>query len=554
MSFDTILSGGSVVDGSGKPALRADVGIKGDRITAIGDLSAAAAKDRVDCSGLVVAPGFIDIHTHYDPQILWDPELTPTSWFGVTTVMLGNCGFTIAPMRPEGRRACIETLGNVEAMSVEALTAGISWEFESFGEYLEAIDRRKVAVNVASLVGHTALRMYELGADPNRPATGEEVRKMQADLEAAMSAGAWGFSTSKSPAHVGAGGKPVPSRASSFDELAALSEVLAGSGAGIIQGVGGPGLGVPEFAQLAERSKRPVTWCSLHQGVDGGRHWEYSRQTAELRAKGADIWAQMACAPIIGQFTLERPYVLNSVPCVGKISNLPAAERLAILSDPAWQAEAERQFAANTERRTYDIRFDRVTVGESDKHPELVGRTIADIAAEAGGRSPMGVMVDIAKSENLKTRFKLVMFNYDDNDVAKLLMQDSTLLGLGDGGAHTSQLCDSSFPLHLLGHFVRERKDFSLEFAVWRLTGHPAQVYGIKDRGLLKQSYFADICVFDPDSVDESPLKRLYDQPAGAERLIKEPIGMQHVVVNGSFIRRSDRSITGVGTGKLLRP
>ena len=551
MSYDTIFEGGTVVDGSGAAPVRADVGITGDRISAIGDLSKAQAGERIDCKGLAVSPGFIDIHTHYDPQILWDPDLTPTSWFGVTTIFLGNCGFTIAPMRPAGRQACIETLGNVEAMSVEALKAGISWEFESFREYLDAIGRRKVGLNVASLIGHTALRMYSM-SDPNREATAEEIRDMQKEVEAGMAAGAWGFSTSKSPAQVGAGGKPVPSRLATIAEINALSEVLAGGNAGIIQGVGGPGLGVPQFAELARRSKRPVTWCSLHQGVDGGKHWEYSRQTAQMRSEGADIWAQMACSPIIGQFTLASPYVLNSVPCFGKISGLPQSERLKYLTDPAWQAEAERQFEANTEQRTYAVRFDRIVIGESSTRPELVDRPISEITP--AGKSPLGFMVDLARSEDMKTRFKLTMFNYDDVDVGKLLQQDSTILGLGDGGAHTSQLCDSSFPLHLLGHFVRERKDFPLEFGVWRLTGHPAQVYGIKDRGLLKSGYFADICVFNPATIDESPLKRVYDQPAGAERLIKEPIGVEHVMVNGSFIRRSGQSRTGVASGRLLRP
>ena len=551
MSYDTIFEGGTVVDGSGAVPVRADVGIRGDRIAAVGDLATAQARERVDCKGLAVSPGFIDIHTHYDPQILWDPDLTPTSWFGVTTIFLGNCGFTIAPMRPDGRDACIETLGNVEAMSVDALKAGISWEFESFAEYLEAVSRRKVGLNVASLIGHTALRMFAM-SDPNRAATPDEIRVMQKEVETAMAAGAWGFSTSKSPAQVGAGGRPVPSRMSTFEEIAALSEVLAGAGAGIVQGVGGPGLLVPEFAELARRSKRPVTWCSLHQGVDGGRHWEYSRQTAKLRSEGADIWAQMACSPIVGQFTLASPYVLNSVPCFGKIAGLPQDERIKYLADPAWQAEAERQFEANTEQRTYAIRFDRLTIGESRTHPELVGRTIADVTPP--GKSPLGFMVDLARSEDLKTRFKLVMFNYDDKDVAGLLQQDSTILGLGDGGAHTSQLCDSAFPLHLLGHFVRERKDFPLEFGVWRLTGHPAQVYGISERGLLKSGYFADVCAFNPATVDEGPLKRVYDQPAGAERLIKEAVGVEHVMVNGNFIRRSGQSRTGVASGRLLRP
>jgi len=260
----------------------------------------------------------------------------------------------------------------------------------------------------------------------------------------------------------------------------------------------------------------------------------------------------MACEPIIGQFTLAQPYVLNSVPCMGKISGLPHAERVAILSDPAFQAEAEKQFEANTERRTYDVRFDRISISESKAHPELVGKTIAEITP--AGKSPMGVMVDISKADDLLTRFKLIMFNYDDNEVAKLLQERSSILGLGDGGAHTSQLCDSAFPLHLLGHFVRKRKDFPIEFAIWRLTGHPAEVFGIKDRGRLAKGAFADICVFNPETVDESPLKRVYDQPAGAERLIKEPIGVEHVLVNGQFIRKSGKSKAKTGAGKVLRP
>ena len=551
MEFDILLKGGTIVDGSGGKPYRGDIAISGDRISAIGDLAGAEAGDTIDCTGLAISPGFIDIHTHYDPQILWDPEITPTSWFGVTTAIMGSCGFSVAPMRPASRATMIETLGNVEAMSVDALKAGISWEFESFDEYLKAVERRRPAVNIAGFVGHTALRLHEMPEDPHREAGKDDIKRMQASLEAAMSAGAWGLSTSKSPAHVGAGGKPVPSRMAGFDEIAALAEVLAASSKGVLQGVGGPGLDVPGFAKLAELSGRPVTWCSLHQGVDGGKHWEYSRQTKELRDQGANIWAQMACAPIIGQFTLARPYVLNSVPCVGKIAALPQEERIKFLSDPAWQLEAERQFAANVERRTYGVRFDRIVIGESASHPELVGKVVADIA---GGGSPFGKMVEIALADDLATRFKLTMFNYNDEEVGKLLQQDSSMLGLGDGGAHTSQLCDSAFPLHLLGHFVRERQDFPIEFGVWRLTGHLADVFEIKDRGHLRQGYYADICVFDPATVDESPLKRVYDQPAGAERLIKEPIGVEHVLVNGQFIRKSGQSRAGLGAGRVLRP
>ena len=551
MAYDIIFSGGSVVDGTGDAPRRADVGVTGDRILAIGDLGAAQAGERVDCIGRAIAPGFIDIHTHYDPQILWDSDLTPSSWYGVTTVILGNCGFTVAPMRPESRKTCIETLGNVEAMSVKALEEGISWEFETFAEYLAAIERRKPLLNVGVMVGHTALRMYEMREDTQRAATDAEVRGMRRQLDLAMQAGAWGLSTSKSPAQVGAGGRPVASRLAEFSELLEISTALADAKAGVIQGVGGPGLGIPQWSQLALHTGRPVTWCSLHQGVDGGRHWEYSRATAQARSEGADLWAQMTCMPNNAQFMLRTPYILNGVPAFGNIASLPHEERLAILSEKTWQKEAQRQIDANEEKRSFQIRWDRVFLIETAVHHELVGKSMQEIA---GNRPPLEVLVELSKAEDLKTRFKLILFNYDEDEVAKLLAQDSSILGLGDAGAHASQLCDASFPMRLLGRYVRERKDFPLEFGVWRLSGHPATVFGIKDRGLLRNGYFADLCVFDPQTIAEGPEQRVFDLPAGADRLIKDSIGIDHVLVNGKFIKRSGQNRPGAQSGSVLRP
>ena len=553
MAYDIVLVGGTVVDGSGSAPQRADVGVTGDRVTAICDLSAAQAGERVDCTGRVVAPGFIDIHTHYDPQILWDSDLTPSSWYGVTSVILGNCGFTVAPMRPEGRKTCIETLGNVEAMSVKALEEGISWEFETFDEYLKTIEGRKPLLNVGVMVGHTTLRMYEMGEDTQRAATTAEVAGMRKQLELAMQAGAWGLSTSKSPAQVGAGGRPVASRLAEYSELFELSGALAEAKAGVIQGVGGPGLGIPQWAELARNSGRPVTWCSLHQGVDGGKHWDYSKATAQARSEGADLWAQMTCMPNNAQFMLRTPYILNGVPAFGKIASLPHEERLAILSDKAWQKEAQRQIDANEEKRSFQVRWDRVYLVETTVHHDLVGKTVQAIA-DSMNRPALEVLVELSKAEDLKTRFKLILFNYDEDEVAKLLQQDSSILGLGDAGAHASQLCDASFPMRMLGRYVRERRDFPLEFAVWRMTGHPASVYGIKERGLVKNGFHADLCVFDPQTIAEGPEKRVFDLPAGADRLIKDPIGIDHTLVNGKFIRRGGQNKPGGQCGRVLRP
>jgi N-acyl-D-aspartate/D-glutamate deacylase len=552
MAYDTIFAGGMVVDGTGAPPFRADVGVSGDRIAVVGDLSAAAARERIDCTGLAVSPGFIDVHSHYDPQVLWDAELTPTSWYGVTTVIMGNCGLTLAPMRPAARGACMESLGTVEAMSVDALKAGITWNFESFGEYLEVVKSRRTSINVASFVGHTALRMYEMAEDPGGVATPDDVARMQRQLETAMAAGAWGFSTSRSPAHVDGKGRPIPSRAASYDEVAALCDVLGSAGAGVIQGVNGPGLPVTDFGRLALRARRPTTWTSLHQGVDGNQQWNYLRDTLEARSQGANLWAQMACAAISSHFTLEQPYFFHSVPGFARISGLPVAQRIAAMRDKAWQTEVEAEFAANTARRSFQIRFDRIFVDESKAHANLVGRSIAEIAGPAG--SGMATMVELAAREELQTRFKLVMFNFDEDEVARLLRQDPVLLGLGDGGAHVSQFCQADFPVRLLGHFVRERRDFPLEFGVWRLTGHLARVFGFRERGEIKPTYHADLCVFNPATIAEGRNQRWHDLPAGADRVVKEPAGIEHVMVNGTLIRRAGRNVTGTGSGRVLRP
>jgi N-acyl-D-aspartate/D-glutamate deacylase len=320
---------------------------------------------------------------------------------------------------------------------------------------------------------------------------------------------------------------------------------------GILQGVGGPGLGIPEWAQLSRHTGRPVTWCSLHQGVDGGRHWEYSRATAQAREAGANLWAQMTCMPNNAQFNLRAPYILNGVPAFGKIASLPHEERLRVLQDGTWQQEAQRQIDANQEKRSFQIKWDRVYLIESEVHSDLVGKTLSEIA---GSRPPLEVLVELSRAEDLKTRFKVILFNFDEDEVARLLVQDSSLLGLGDAGAHASQICDSSFPMRLLGRFVRERKDFPLEYGVWRLTGHPAEVFGVAERGLLRQGFYADICVFDPETIGEGPEQRVFDLPAGADRLIKNPIGIEHVLVNGKFIRRSGQNRAGVESGRILRP
>ena len=555
MAFDKILAGGTVYDGTGAAPRRADVALTGERIAAIGDLSGAEAGERIDATGLAVSPGFIDVHTHYDPQILWDSELTPTSWFGVTSVVMGNCGFTMAPLPARHRETLIQTLGNTEAMPLETLRAGIAWEFESFAGYLDAVARRRPALNVAAFVGHTTMRLAAC-KDPNAVADADDLRALRKELDLAMQAGAWGFSTSRSPAHIGAGGMPVPSRVAAREEFTAFAEVLRGAGAGMIQGVRGPGLVISDFADLARLSGRAATWTSLHQGVDGGKHWQYLAETRAERANGANLWAQMSCVPVTAHFQLSSPYVLNAVPALGELMGLDHAQRKARLADPVWQATALEQFGANRENRSFAVRLDRISVAESPAHPELEGRRITDIAgAAADSLVAMKCFIDIALADDLATRFSMIMFNFDDDEHGKLLAEfDGSIFGLGDGGAHTTQICDSAFCLHVLGHFARARGQFTIEQAIWRLTGQLADVFGIAERGVLKEGNYADICVFNAATVDEAPLRRVRDQPANAERLVADPIGIEHVLVNGKFVRRGGVAVTGTGAGHMLRP
>jgi len=552
MALDLLLTNGTVIDGSGQPAYRADVGLSGDRIVKVDALAETEAREVVDCSGLVVAPGFIDIHTHYDPQVLWDPALTPSSWFGVTTVLMGNCGFSIAPTREGDRQTCIETLENVEAMSKVALDTGIDWEFETFGEYLDAVARRPLALNVASMVGHTALRMYVMGPSAfTRPATTDEIREMQVVLEDSIASGACGFATSKSPSHVGAGGLPVPSRLAENDEIFALADVFNNAGRGILQTLGGPGFGIPEFSVVAQRSGRPVTWCSLHEGVSGGAHWDLSKATQQAREEGVDLWAQMGCLPVVARFRLDHPYILESVRAFGELSSRPETERLDAYRDKAWRDRAFTEMVENKAGRTFEFDWSRMFVSESIAQEDLIGRRLSDLAEERG-TSALDVMLDLALKEDLSTRYEFVLFNSDEDQVGALLRQDSTILGLSDAGAHASQLCDASYALHLLGHFVRERHEFSLEFGVWRLTGHPATALGFDERGFLRPGYIADVCVFDPNTIAELPSERVHDLPGGADRLIKRPVGVEHVLVNGTFIRRDGIQLDSA-PGRVLR-
>jgi N-acyl-D-aspartate/D-glutamate deacylase len=544
------LRGASVVDGTGADGVRTDVLVDGGVIIRIGDVSNGEADKTVDLSGLVLAPGFIDPHTHYDAQVLWDRDLTPTSWHGVTSVVMGNCGFGIAPVSPPGRDLVMRTLENVEGMPLDALRAGIPWSFESFPEYLDAIDAAPLRCNVAALLGHTPLRFYVMGEEATeRAATPGEVEQMRAIVAEGIAAGAIGFSTSRSESHRGAFGLPVPSRLADLDEIWTLAGELGAAGRGTVEATWGPDFHVEECARLAADIGRPLTWAAIMVVAENpAMSDDLEHRVARAGGAGTLVFPQVACRPIVAQVTLADPAPLANVPAFGEILSLERDARAALYRDPQWR---ERAYAGVREK--WGSKLDDATVQETRIHEELRdGPTLGELAAQRG-ESALDVAVELSLAEDLATRFRIVMINDDESQVGRLLQNRSMLLGLSDAGAHTSQLCDANFATYLLQRWVRELGVLSLEDAVWRVTGHPAQVYGLAGRGRIAPGAVADLVAFDPDTVGTGPLERIADFPGGADRLVAPSTGVEHVWVAGHQTRSGGKDVPEARHGRLLR-
>jgi len=532
---DLVIRGGTVFDGSGQPGIVADVALRGDVIQEIGPNLVGRAE--LDATGCAVTPGFIDIHTHFDAQVFWDRGLKPSSYHGVTTVVAGNCGFTIAPCRPEHHDAIIHTLENVEGMDAKSLAAGIVWDFETFPDYLELVARRGTALNFTAYIGHTALRLYVMGdAAYERAATADEIETMCRLVSEAMDIGAAGFSTSFSFAHRGVDGKPVPSRFAEMDEVEALFMTVGKAGRGVVLTTPGWQCEYPDVFTWQPRVGRPFT-CPLF-ATSNGRHLEIVRMHQEGLARGANVWPQVTPRPLTMQFTLADAYNLNTSDVFAELMKVGRDVRKAAFRDPAWRELAYEDLQrGNTGMKP---RWETFEVSESEKFPELLGRRVTDIAIERGS-SPFDVMCELALEEDLDTRFRAYIANDDPDAVAGLLTEDHVVLGLTDAGAHVDQLCDAPLPTDLLGTWVRERGLMPLERAIRKLTGEPADMFGFEKRGYLREGYFADVCVFDPDTVAPGPQRRLRDLPANGERLTyEEPIGVRHVLVNGTLIRQNE--------------
>jgi N-acyl-D-amino-acid deacylase len=556
--YDLKISGGTIVDGTGAPGVRGDVGVSGGKVVALGSAPAEAVHT-IDARDRVVSPGFVDIHTHYDAQILWDRMLTISPWHGVTTVVMGNCGFGVAPTRPEHRDLIVRTLEKVEGMAAPALRAGLGddWGFESFPEYLDLIDQRGSAINVAALIGHTPVRLSVLGeASTERAATDDEIATMRRIVAEAIEAGAVGFATSKSDTHVGYEGRPVPSRAADLGELLAITSALGDAGRGVIQATMGRGLLLNEFATITQATGRTISWTALLAGVGGPDVWRWLLdESAKLLDKGLPIRPQVSCRPLMFEFTMEEPFVFESMRLFQPVSAAPdRAAKMAIYRDEAFRSEL-REKLAEGRSGVLGGSWERAVVSWFPPDPSLEEQNVYELAAERG-IDPSDLVLELALESQLEARFRMAVLNYDEDVVEVLLTDPHTMLGLSDAGAHASQLCDACFSTHLLSRWVRERKALTVEEAVRRLTSEPAEVFGLTDRGLLAEGRPADVVVFDPLTVGASSLRRVEDLPAGADRLVSDAIGIDAVVVNGTIVRRDNADVvdqSGALPGRLLR-
>ena len=543
-----MIRGGTVIDGTGAPGRVADVGVRGGRIVAVGD--GIDGTRVLDASRHLVAPGFIDIHTHYDAQVFWDAALTPSSYHGVTSVIAGNCGFSIAPLRPDAVELLAHTLQHVEDMSFDTLSVGVPWdEFETFGQYLDAVERHGVALNFGCYVGHTAVRLYVMGDDAyERPATPDEIARMQGVIAESMAAGAAGFASSANPAHNGDRGRPVPSRVASIDELRALLQPVGASGRGVLALLPGGVIPYEDMITFQREVGRPLTWTALLSLDGSDYHEKIIHDTDAAHAQGGEVWPQVSCRPLGFQMNLEEPFTLNTRASFRELMGGTREQRIAAYRDPSWRARAAEELATG-----YAFRWHKLTVAESPSRPDLAGRPVLALADELGV-SPLDAILDLSLADDLKTRFSSVVANDDPEIVSWLIPRDNVLIGLADSGAHVSQLCDACFATDLLGPWVRDRGVMPLERAVHKLTGEPAAVYGLHDRGTVEVGKAADVVVFDPDTVAPGPLRRVRDFPADGERLTADaPVGVTHVLVNGVAIREDGAARVGERPGIVLR-
>ncbi len=559
--YDLILKGGRIYDGSGLPSFNGDVAIRDGKILAIGRINESA--DRViDVGGLAIAPGIIDFHTHFDAQLWWDPLASSSNEHGVTTVVTGNCGLTLAPCKPESRDALIGTFVRVEAMPRASLEAGIPWQWTTQGEYLNALERQPLGLNVATLIGHCAVRQHAMGeASVERQANDSEIAAMEELVRQGMAAGAFGFSTNSNQSHFREDGKPVASRFSSLEEIARLCRVVGESQRGLVQFTHGA-FATPEhvahisqwYDTILQETRRPLIGESIRHRWSEPELWRKQLNDVEARARqGYAAYAMTSTRRSMRRWTLKDGSRLDMIPAWKKLSALPIAERMASLRDPAVRAELARE-TVNGGPIDFSRRWDLITVKQAarNENQSYQGKNIAELAT-AQNKSPIDAMLNLALAEDLETTFEDSTTQGDERAVKEIFGNPNVLLGQSDAGAHVASGNPGfGYATIMLAYWVRERQLMTLEDAIKKLTFLPASIFGIHDRGLLRRGLAADIFVFDPVKIDLAAPQRVTDLPEGAPRFTQGAKGIHYAIVNGKVLM-DNGAHTGAYPGRVLR-
>jgi len=553
---DLLIRGALVYDGTGTDPAIKDVAVRAHKIRAVAQNIPENAHQVIDGAGLALMPGIIDSHTHFDAQITWDATLKPSPALGVTTAVIGNCGFTIAPCKPADRDMTMRNLTQVEGMSLEVLKSGIDWGFETFAEYLAMLRGKGCVVNTAAYIGHSSVRTWVMGADAStREATQAEIEQMQTLVRDAMAAGAVGFASSTSPAHNGEGGLPMPSRLASDGEMMALITAMGERGTGVYMVTKGGQMPVPFLEDMAKQSGRPVMIAALlHNSTNPTGVFKDLDQITNANTRGHRLIGQVSCCPLTMDFTLASPYPVEGLQSWKPALGLQGEALKAVLSDKAFRQSVREEIAAPTTFRLFNGEWDKVHVVECalPTNAALEQRTVADIAKEQA-RDPLDVMLDLALAEDLQTVFTAQLLNSDADAVGRMLKHPHSMVSLSDAGAHLTFFNDAGFGLHLLGHWVRDLKAMSLPEAIRRLTSQPASVFGMLDRGIIKEGMAADLLLFDPATVGRGPKRRVFDLPGGAARLTTDAVGVHGVWVNGQQVADSQGLLAKPPlAGKLL--
>lgn len=554
--YDLLLKGGRIYDGSGMPSYYADVAVQDGKIVEIGRLN-GGAKRMLNVDGLAVAPGFIDPHTHLDAQLFWDPLGTSSCFHGVTSVVIGNCGLSLAPAKPEDRDAVIKSFVRVEAISRRVLEEGIQWRWTSTDEYLNALGTR-LGINAAALIGHIAVRHYVMGEDAvERQASAEEVAKMKELVRQGMEAGAVGFSTNQNPRHIREDKKPVASRLASDDELGALLDVLGEMNAGVVQlsGGGADARGrIAYAAGMARRTGRPVLWQSINHSWSRPNHWqEMLANTQRVFDEGLPIYAMTQAKPFQNRYMLLDAQCFDEFPTWKAAMFAPVPVRKQMFADPdvrkKLRAEAIEDQSPSVFPRRWDVIFvDQVKLA---KNKSLERKTVQEVA-RAQGKDGLDCFLDLSLDEDLETRFVHTNTQGDPRAVCEILKHPAVMIGQSDAGAHMGYDARFGYSTAFLGCWVRDHGIMSIEEAVNKLTFRVASVFGLSDRGLLRTGLAADIAVFDPATVNTLEPEYVRDLPGNETRMIQRAAGVPHTIVNGEVVIENGAP-TGASPGKVLR-